>query len=250
MTNEYPQALTIAGSDSDGSAGMQADLHTFFARQVYGTSVITACVAGNSYGIHASVAMPSDFIDQEFTDLATDYHIRAADFGPLVVDPVIMTKHGNQLLEESAFTTLRQELLPLATVLTPNFYEVQKIAEMSIHSDQDMMVAAKKMQKMGAKNIVAKGSHNQTNQTTVRDYILLETGEDFWLSEPYHPTDRVNGTGDSLSACITAELAKGTPMKRAIEIAKQFVNTAIGQPIEVGHKFGPINHWAAQKRNF
>lgn len=271
MTNEYPQALTIAGSDSDGSAGMQADLHTFFARQVYGTSIITACVAGNSYGIHASVAMPSDFIDQEFTDLATDYHIRAAktgmladstliktvvknyraaDFGPLVVDPVIMTKHGNQLLEESAFTTLRQELLPLATVLTPNFYEVQKIAEMSIHSDQDMMVAAKKMQKMGAKNIVAKGSHNQTNQTTVRDYILLETGEDFWLSEPYHPTDRVNGTGDSLSACITAELAKGTPMKRAIEIAKQFVNTAIGQPIEVGHKFGPINHWAAQKRNF
>ncbi|AYM02495.1 bifunctional hydroxymethylpyrimidine kinase/phosphomethylpyrimidine kinase [Levilactobacillus yiduensis] len=271
MINSYPQALTIAGSDSDGSAGMQADLHTFFARGVYGASVMTACVAGNSYGIHASVPMPTDFIDQEFADLADDYHIRAAktgmladseliedvvknyqaaDFGPLVVDPVIMTKHGNQLLEESAFNTLRTKLIPLATVLTPNFYEVQKIAEMTIHNDDDMIMAAKKMQAMGAKNVVAKGSHADEHQPTVRDYILLASGEGFWLSEPYHQTDRVNGTGDSLSACITAELAKGTPMKQAIEIAKQFVNTAIGHPIEVGHKFGPINHWAAQDRSY
>ncbi|QMU08215.1 bifunctional hydroxymethylpyrimidine kinase/phosphomethylpyrimidine kinase [Levilactobacillus suantsaii] len=271
MTNTYPQALTIAGSDSDGSAGMQADLHTFFARNVYGASVITACVAGNSYGIHASIPMPTDFIDQEFQDLADDYHIRAAktgmladselindvvrnyqqaDFGPLVVDPVIMTKHGNQLLEESAFETLRTKLLPLATVLTPNFYEVEKIAEITIHSDADMVAATQKMQTMGAKNIIAKGSHAIANQTVVRDFVLLESGESFWLSQPYHDTDRVNGTGDSLSACITAELAKGTPMKQAIALAKAFVNTAIGNPIEVGHKFGPINHWAAQRASY
>lgn len=271
MTNTYPQALTIAGSDSDGSAGMQADLHTFFARGVYGASVITACVAGNSYGIHASVPLPTNFIDQEFQDLAADYHIRAAktgmladselitdvvrnyqaaDFGPLVVDPVIMTKHGNQLLEESAFETLRKQLLPLATVLTPNFYEVEKIAETTIHTDADMVAAAQKMQAMGAKNIIAKGSHAIADQTTVRDFVLLESGDSFWLSEPYHATDRVNGTGDSLSACITAELAKGTPMKQAITIAKAFVNTAIGNPIDVAHKFGPINHWAAQERTY
>lgn len=271
MTNTYPQALTIAGSDSDGSAGMQADLHTFFACNVYGASVITACVAGNSYGIHASIPMPTDFIDQEFQDLADDYHIRAAktgmladselindvvrnyqqaDFGPLVVDPVIMTKHGNQLLEESAFETLRTKLLPLATVLTPNFYEVEKIAEITIHSDADMVAATQKMQTMGAKNIIAKGSHAIANQTVVRDFVLLESGESFWLSQPYHDTDRVNGTGDSLSACITAELAKGTPMKQAIALAKAFVNTAIGNPIEVGHKFGPINHWAAQRASY
>ncbi|KRN97734.1 hydroxymethylpyrimidine phosphomethylpyrimidine kinase [Levilactobacillus paucivorans] len=270
MVNSFPQALTIAGSDSDGSAGMQADLHTFFARHVHGASVITACVAGNSYGIHASVPMPTDFIDQEFKDLADDYHIKAAktgmladselihnvvknyqaaDFGPLVVDPVIMTKHGNQLLEESAFNTLRTDLLPLATVLTPNFYEAQKIAEMTINNDADMEEAARKMQKMGAKNVIAKGSHAKENQTHVKDFVLLESGENFWLSEPYHETDRVNGTGDSLSACITAELAKGTPMKDAIMIAKQFVNTAIGNPVEVGHKFGPINHWAAMEQN-
>ena len=271
MTNTYPQALTIAGSDSDGSAGMQADLHTFFARGVYGASVMTACVAGNSYGIHASVALPTDFIDQEFQDLTADYRIQAAktgmladselihdvvknyqaaDFGPLVVDPVIMTKHGNQLLEESAFETLRTQLLPLATVLTPNFYEVQKIAETTIHNDADMLAAARKMQTMGAKNIVAKGSHAIADQTTVRDLVLLESGESFWLSQPYHATDRVNGTGDSLSACITAELAKKTPIKQAITIAKTFVNTAIGHPIDVGHKFGPINHWAAQNHDY
>jgi len=271
MVNSYPQALTIAGSDSDGSAGMQADLHTFFARRAYGASVMTACVAGNSYGIHASIPMPTDFIDQEFKDLADDYHIRAsktgmladselindvvknyqaADFGPLVVDPVIMTKHGNQLLEESAFNTLRTALIPLATVLTPNFFEVEKLAEMSISSDSDMETAAHKLQKMGAKNVIAKGSHADPTQKVVKDFVLLESGESFWLSEPYHETDRVNGTGDSLSACITAELAKGTPMKRAIEIAKQFVNAAIGSPIEVGHKFGPVNHWAAMDRDF
>ncbi|KRN03323.1 hydroxymethylpyrimidine phosphomethylpyrimidine kinase [Levilactobacillus senmaizukei DSM 21775 = NBRC 103853] len=267
MINSTPQALTIAGSDSDGSAGMQADLHTFFTRNVYGASVITACVAGNSYGIHASVPMPTDFIDQEFQDLTDDYHIKASktgmladseliknvvknyqkgDFGPLVVDPVIMTKHGSQLLEESAFDTLRMALLPLATVITPNFYESQKIAEMTIRTDDDTITAAHKIQAMGAKNVIAKGAHSDSNQTVVRDYVLLESGEGFWLSEPYHDTDRVNGTGDSLSACITAELAKGTPIKMAIQIAKQFVNTAIGDPIQVGHKFGPINHWAAQ----
>lgn len=178
MINSTPQALTIAGSDSDGSAGMQADLHTFFTRNVYGASVITACVAGNSYGIHASVPMPTDFIDQEFQDLTDDYHIKASktgmladseliknvvknyqkgDFGPLVVDPVIMTKHGSQLLEESAFDTLRMALLPLATVITPNFYESQKIAEMTIRTDDDTITAAHKIQAMGAKNVIAKG---------------------------------------------------------------------------------------------
>lgn len=120
MEDQYVQAMTIAGSDSDGSAGMQADMHTFFTRNVYGVSVMTACVAGNSYGIGASVTLPTDFIDKEFELIAKDFQIRAAktgmladsklietvvknyqkyDFGPLVVDPVIVTKHGNLLLE-------------------------------------------------------------------------------------------------------------------------------------------------------
>ncbi|KRN10394.1 hydroxymethylpyrimidine phosphomethylpyrimidine kinase [Liquorilactobacillus mali KCTC 3596 = DSM 20444] len=265
MANEYPQVMTIAGSDSDGSAGMQADLHTFFTRKVYGISVMTACVAGNSYGIHASVSLPLDFIDQEFADISADFKVRATktgmladssliknvvenykkyDFGPLVVDPVIMTKHGNMLLEESAFETLRELMVPLATVITPNFYESEKLAGMNIKSDDDLIAAAHKLQQMGAKNVVAKGYHQDENQTEVRDFILLESGKSFWLSAPYHGTTHINGTGDSLSACIAAEIAKGTSVEQAIRIAKEYVNIAIGNEIAVGHKFGPINHWA------
>ncbi len=265
VANEFPQALTIAGSDSDGSAGMQADLHTFFRRQVYGTSVITACVAGNSYGIHDSVNLPESFIDQEFKDLADDYHVRASktgmlsdsalirtvirnyqkyDFGPLVVDPVITTKHGNMLLEESAYQTLRDELIPLATVITPNFFEAQKLAEMTIQSRDDMVTAAKKLKQLGAKNIVLKGSHSDPTQKQVSDYILLESGKGFWLTGDFFDTERKNGTGDSLSACIAAELAKGNDVETACRIAKKFVDTAIEHGIQVGHKFGPINHWA------
>ncbi|HAT54600.1 MAG TPA: bifunctional hydroxymethylpyrimidine kinase/phosphomethylpyrimidine kinase [Lactobacillus sp.] len=265
MANEFPQVVTIAGSDSDGSAGLQADLNTFFTRHVYGMSIVTACVAGNSYGIQASTSMPTEFIDQQFTSLAADFNIRAAktgmladatlienvvanyqrvDFGPLVVDPVIVTKHGAMLLETAAFETLREKLVPLATVITPNFYEAQKLANMVIESDDDMVTAAHKLHAMGAKNVMIKGKHSDESQTEVRDLVLLEGGDHFWLSAPYVHTDRVNGTGDSLSACITAELAKGKSVKAAITIAKQYVNTSIANQIKVGHKFGPINHWA------
>lgn len=262
---QYPQALTIAGSDSDGSAGMQADLHTFFARKVYGASVMTACVAGNSYGIQASVTLPTEFIDKEFQLLAEDYQIRASktgmianseliktivknyqlyDFGPLVVDPVIMMKHGNMLIEEEALSTLKEELIPLATVLTPNFYEAEKLTGIQLATESDFEAAAQKLQKMGAKNVVIKGAHRSSEQTEVRDYLLLASGESHWLSAPYHETDRINGTGDSLSACIAAELAKGTDVLTAVQIAKQFVNEAIGAELTIGHKYGPINHWA------
>ncbi|UQS86074.1 bifunctional hydroxymethylpyrimidine kinase/phosphomethylpyrimidine kinase (plasmid) [Nicoliella spurrieriana] len=266
--NQYPQALTIAGSDSDGSAGMQADLHTFHSLKVYGTSVVTACVAGNSYGIHDSVTMPLSFIAQEFKDLADDYQVRAAktgmlgnsdlintvvenyqkyDFGPLVVDPVIITKHGDMLLEQSAFETLKQNLIPLATVITPNFFEAQKLTEMQINSDADMMTAAKKLRDMGAKNVMVKGRHDSDEQTQVSDLVLLEDGSHFWLTGKYFNTDRKNGTGDSLSAGIAAELAKGASVTDAIKIAKGYVERAIQNEILVGHKYGPINHWTTEE---
>lgn len=267
MVNSFPQVLTIAGSDSDGSAGVQADLHTFFSRKVYGLSVITACVSGNSYGIHASEPLPLAFVKQQFKDVAADFKIRACktgmladsalletvaacyqryDLGPLVVDPVIMTKHGNMLLEESAFATMRSKLLPLATVVTPNYYEAQKLSQVELTDDAAIVLAATKLQQMGAKNVVIKGYHQDKEQKEVRDFVLLENGKNFWLSEPYYHTLRINGTGDSLSACIAAELAKGTNIENAVRIAKKYVNTAIKHELQIGHKFGPINHWAAQ----
>lgn len=265
MANEFPQALTIAGADSDGSAGMEADLTTFFTLGVHGMCVLTAAVAGNSYGIDAAHNMPTAFIAQQFKTLAADFHIRAAKtgmladselihtvaahvqdgaVGPLVLDPVIITKHGAMLLEESAYETLRQELIPLATVITPNFFEAQKLAEMDIKTDEDMITAAQKLQDLGAKNVLVKGAHHAGDQEEVRDYALLEDGTGFWLRAPYVATDRINGTGDTLSAAITAEIAKGTSIADAFRIAKQYTYEAIAQPIAVGHKFGPINHWA------
>ncbi|GMA69797.1 hydroxymethylpyrimidine/phosphomethylpyrimidine kinase [Leuconostoc litchii] len=267
MINDFPQVLTIAGSDSDGSAGLQADLHTFFIRNTYGMSVLVAAVAGNSYGIHAAETLPLEFIEKQFEVLADDFHIRASktgmlsddklietvvkayqkyNFGPLVVDPVITTKHGAQLLKESAFKALKEQLLPLATVATPNFFEAQLLTGRVIDSEQQQVAAAKDIQALGVQNVIVKGWHNQENQNEVADYVLLADGTEFWLRHPYFITTHINGTGDTLSATIAAEISKGQDIATAIRIAHDITTTAIAHEIAVGHKFGPINHWAAQ----
>lgn len=262
------QALTIAGHDSDGSAGMPADLHAFFADRVYGHGILTAAVAGNSQGIYASQIMPADFIAKQFEVLAADFKIQAAktgmladddvinvvadqyekvDFGPLVVDPVIITKHGAMLLAESAFELFRKRMVPLATVLTPNFFEAQKLTERELKNDEAIIEAAKELQQMGAQNVVIKGQHQPGQVKPVRDFVRLADGEEFWLSQNYVATNRVNGTGDTYSAIITAELAKKVEVKQAVIKANQFVHTAIQNELMVGHQYGPINHWAGMK---
>lgn len=265
MANELPQVATIAGVDSDGSAGAQADLNSFFMRGTYGTLILTAAVAGNSYGIHDSQVMPLSFIDSQFKALGEDLKIRAAktgmladaaviknvaanlqkyDFGPLVLDPVISTKHGNMLLETEAFETLKTVLIPMADVITPNFYEAEHLTGMKLTDKDAIIKAAEAIHNMGAKNVMLKGRHDSATQTEVSDYVLLDSGKRFWLTGPYYDTERKNGTGDTLSAVITAELGKGTDLEDAIRLAKHFVDTAIAHEIPVGHKFGPINHWA------
>lgn len=268
MVNGEIQALTIAGNDSDGSAGMPADLRSFYARNVYGMGLITAAVAGNSYGIEAAHVMPVDFIKTQFDVLAKDFKIRASKtgmladsdvinvvadnydtqvFGPLVVDPVIITKHGAMLLEEEAYETFKKRLIPLANVITPNFFEAQKLTDEPLDSKESIIAAAAKLQNLGAKNVMIKSRHDNPEQADVSDYILLENGDSFWLTEQFVNTERVNGTGDTLSAVIAAELAKGFSVEQAIRTAKAFVHTAISNEIAVGHKYGPINHWAAMK---
>lgn len=269
MVNQQVQAVTIAGHDSDGSAGMPADLHAFFVDGVYGHGLLTAAVSGNSYGIEAAQVMPKDYIAQEFKTLSADFKISAAktgmlanddvinvvadqyakvDFGPLVVDPVIITKHGAMLLEQSAYELFRERIIPLATVITPNFYEAQKLTGLELKDTQEMFAAAEKLQKMGAKNVVVKGEHNDATQKEVVDVVLLEDGSKFEMSKPFFDTTHVNGTGDTFSAIIAAELAKGNTVKNAVLYAKDAVYAAISNPIEVGHKFGPINHWAAERK--
>ncbi|MFC6175269.1 bifunctional hydroxymethylpyrimidine kinase/phosphomethylpyrimidine kinase [Companilactobacillus huachuanensis] len=264
MLNEFTQVLTIAGSDSDGSAGAQADLKTFMSCGVYGMSVLTAAVAGNSYGIHDSINMPVSFIQSQIKDIKDDFKVSAfktgmlsdseiihtvADaikdkpFGPFVLDPVIITKHGAMLLETEAYQTLIDELFPLADLITPNFYEAKKLSGLELKNREEIVKAAHKLRKLGPKNIMIKGEHSDDSISEVEDYVLLEDGQSFWISEPYVKTDHINGTGDTLSSCIVAELAKEKSMEDAIKIAKTVTYNAIKHEIAVGHKYGPINHF-------
>lgn len=263
MTDQNQKiAVTIAGNDSDGSAGMPADLHSFYARGVYGMGLLTAAVAGNTKGIFAQQVMPLDFIQKQFDVLADDFTINAAktgmvadskvmnvvadnlekyDFGKIVIDPVISTKHGNTLMDDDSYNTFINRLVPLADIITPNFYEQKKLTGLD-----EVKKGAKMLQDMGAKNVLMKGRHDG-EQTEVTDLLLTEDGKFHTFTKPYFKTDRVNGTGDTLSAVIAAELAKGNDLIDSVKIAKDFTYEAISHPIAVGSKFGPINHLAAQK---
>ncbi|MFC6180794.1 bifunctional hydroxymethylpyrimidine kinase/phosphomethylpyrimidine kinase [Lactiplantibacillus daowaiensis] len=263
MVNEFPQVVTIAGTDSGGGAGVMADLKTMQARHVFGTAVVVAVTAQNTLGVQDFMALPTKLIDEQFTSLVTDLNIRACktgmladashvhcvvenlkrvDFGPLTVDPVMIAKGGAALLAADAIQTVRDELVPLATVITPNLPEAAALTGLTIEDDQAMMAAGHALQELGAKNVIIKGGHEADPQTA-NDFVLLADGSSFWLSAPRVDTVRTHGTGDTLSACITAELAKGAAMATAIQTGKAYVAAAIQQTIQVGHGHGPLNHW-------
>ncbi|MEN2326855.1 bifunctional hydroxymethylpyrimidine kinase/phosphomethylpyrimidine kinase [Lacticaseibacillus paracasei] len=261
--NRTPQVVTIAGSDSGGGAGLQADLKTFQARHVFGMSIVVALTAQNTYGVQAGLPIPAGFIDAQFQSLAADFDIRAAktgmladrehveavvrnlqqvDFGPLIVDPVMVAKGGATLLASEAVVTIKEQLLPLADVVTPNLPEAEILVGKKIVTNADMVRAARTIQTLGVKHVIIKGGHRQNHKA--EDLILLADGTCYWLSAPRIATANTHGTGDTFSACIAAELAKGQPLKAAIMTAKAFLQGAISQGISVGHGHGPTNHWA------
>lgn len=263
MINSTPQVVTIAGSDSGGGAGAQADLKTFQARQVFGTSIFVALTAQNTLGVQAVHPVPTEFIKAQFESLASDLHIRAAktgmladsrivqavvesykvsNFGPLVVDPVMIAKGGHPLLAEEAIETIKEKLLPIATVCTPNLPEAECLVGHPLQTREEIVEAARYLQGLGSKNIIIKGGHSQGD--TVRDYVLLEDGTSFWMLAPRIASTATHGTGDTFSACITAELAKGKDLREAIIIARRFIQGVIADRIFVGHGHGPTNHWA------
>lgn len=265
--NNYPQALTIAGSDSGGGAGIQADLKSFQERHVFGTSVITAITAQNTRGVHAIFNLPLATITDQLTAIADDFnikafktgmlanheviqllaaHLKTVDFGPLVVDPVMVAKGGSALLVDSAVSALKTDLIPLATVITPNLPEAEIIADMILKTKADIEIAALKIQALGAKNVVIKGGHRLDVADAV-DYLLLEDGSSEWLSKPRMETKDTHGTGCTFSAVLTAELAKGQDVQSAVHLAKDFIHEAIKNGIAVGHGHGPVNHWAYQE---
>ncbi|BDR61151.1 bifunctional hydroxymethylpyrimidine kinase/phosphomethylpyrimidine kinase [Lactobacillus xylocopicola] len=263
QVNSFPQVLTIAGTDSGGGAGIMADLKTFQMQRVFGTAVVVAVTAQNTLGVQDSYLMPLDMVDEQFAALAADFKIRACktgmlgdanhvhqvalnlqkyNFGPVTVDPVMVAKGGAPLLEPAAVATVKEELLPLANLVTPNLPEAEVLTGLRAESEAQYPDLAHSLQELGAQNVLIKGGHASHN--TVRDYALLSNGSSFWVSSPRKQTERTHGTGDTLAAAITAQLALGHNLQDAIESAKKYVSRTIEQTIQVGHGHGPLNHWA------
>lgn len=269
MTNDFPQTLTIAGTDSGGGAGIAADLKTMQMRHVFAAMVVVAVTAQNTLGVQDAFPMPTKMIDEQFASLAVDLNIRACktgmladaehvkaivsnlkkyDFGPLTVDPVMIAKGGAPLLSEDAISVVRDELVPLADLVTPNLPEAEKLTGMTITTEDEMVTAGKKLQALGAKNVLVKGGHfNSADEAN--DFVLLADGKSFWMTAPRVDTHNTHGTGDTISACITAERAKGHTMEEAIRTGKAYVEATIRDGINVGHGHGPLNHWAKIKED-
>ena len=266
--NTYPQALTIAGSDSGGGAGIQADLKTFQMRKVFGTSVITAVTAQNTQGVWDIHPIPLSTIKNQLKAIAEDFNIQAfkigmlgnADiincvaeslqqyqFGRLVLDPVMIAKGGAALLTENAIESLKTQLLPLADLITPNLPEVKVLTGIDVINNQTAQQAASKLQQLGVQNILIKGGHTECFAGDESNDWLFTTDEMLILPAKRFNTPHTHGTGCTLSACITAELAKGHNIKEAVITAKKFITAAISHPLNIGHKYGPVNHWAFQQ---
>ncbi|MCM0582544.1 bifunctional hydroxymethylpyrimidine kinase/phosphomethylpyrimidine kinase [Weissella diestrammenae] len=263
MTNSTPQVMTIAGIDSSGGAGMSADLKTFTMNGVYGANVVVSITAQNTTGVQSVEMVSPTMVAAQLKSVADDLHISAVktgmlgdaqtvttvakaiqtyDFGAFILDPVMVAKGGAHLLEDSAVTAVIQNLLPLSTLVTPNLPEAEVLTGTTIQSDIEIAQAAHQLQQLGAKNVLIKGGHG--DEPVVRDYVLLADQSAFWLESQRFATIKTHGTGDTISAAITARLALGDSLKAAIIYAKHYVDATIRQSINVGHGHGPLNHWA------
>lgn len=262
------KALTIAGSDSGGGAGIQADIKTFQELQVFGMSALTAVTAQNTLGVHGVYPLPAEAVKQQIQAIAEDMGTDAVKTGMLfsseiiqavaekvkqyglknlVVDPVMIAKGGASLLQDEAVSALKECLIPLATVITPNIPEAEVLAGMTIHTLDDKKQAAKKLLSLGVKYVVIKGGHSENDNNEAID--LLYDGQQFTYFKSIRiNTKNTHGTGCTFSAAIAAELAKGKSVKDAVQVAKDFIQAAIEEDLGIGNGHGPTNHWAYKRR--
>ena len=262
------KALTIAGSDSGGGAGIQADLKTFQELNVFGMSALTAITAQNTLGVQGVYPLSIEAVIQQIDSIADDigtdavktgmlfsseiiiavsYKVMEYKWENLVVDPVMVAKGGSTLLKSEAVQALKKHLLPLAKVVTPNIPEAEILTDMSIHTLDDRKEAAKKINSLGAKYVIMKGGHDEKTDTIVD---LLYDGEQFVPMESNRiNTQHTHGTGCTFAAAVTAELAKGHNIYEAARVAKEFIHAAIENELGIGSGHGPTNHWAYRKKN-
>lgn len=255
------KALTIAGSDSGGGAGIQADLKTFAALGAYGSSVITALTAQNTLGVQGVYEVSAEFVGQQLDSVLSDIGAAAVKTGmlfnapiieivatkvtqyglaKLVVDPVMYAKSGDALLLPQAMEALRVRLLPLAYLVTPNLPEAEAIASLKINDETSMQEAARRIIALGAKNVLIKGGHLSGE----RSPDLLFDGQNFTTFDaPRLATQNSHGTGCTLSAAITAFLARGKTLPEAIGAAKAYLTEALKQAVSIGGGQSPVAHF-------
>ncbi|MDA2918225.1 bifunctional hydroxymethylpyrimidine kinase/phosphomethylpyrimidine kinase [Desulfobacterota bacterium AH_259_B03_O07] len=262
MSHRIPRALTIAGSDSGGGAGIQADLKTFTAFNVYGMSVLTSITAQNTQSVLGISDLSPDFVELQIDAVIGDIGLDAVKTGmlsnkdiissvakkikqygveKLVIDPVMIAKSGDSLLKSDAEKALINELLPLAYVVTPNLPEAEVISGIKASSLDEMKESAIKIKALGPRNVLIKGGHLDWSQDAID---ILYNGTEFHeYKAPMLETKNTHGTGCTYSAAICAGLAKGFDVLDAVEDAKEYVTQAIKNSFNLGKGHGPLNHF-------
>lgn len=252
-------ALTIAGSDSSGGAGIQADIKTMTANGVYAMSAITALTAQNTTGVSEIMEVTDRFLEEELESVFADIRPDAVKIGMvssetlidviagklkqygakhIVVDPVMVATSGAKLISESAVSALKEKLLPLAEVLTPNIPEAEVLAGMEIRSETDMIEAADKISEAYGCAVLVKGGH----QLNDANDLLSKNGEHFWFHGKRIDNPNTHGTGCTLSSAIASNLAKGFCLEDSVMRAKEYISGALEAMLDLGQGSGPMNH--------
>ncbi len=255
------QVLTIAGSDSGGGAGIQADLKAMSANGTYAMSVLTSVTAQNTQGVTAIHELPATIVQAQLDAIFDDFDVAAAKTGMLssaplaslvsrtlrhhrlphlIVDPVMVSQSGRDLLQPDAIDIIKHELIPLASVLSPNLPEAERLTGLTIRSLADARQAAKALHRLGCQHVLIRGGHSLDRPATDLLYdgrfFTLYQGE--WIDTPH-----THGTGCTFTAALAAHLAVGKPLPDAVEAAKQYVTSAIRHSLAIGRGRGPTNHF-------
>lgn len=260
----YRQVLTIAGSDSGGGAGIQADLKTFSAFGCYGMSAITAITAQNTCGVTAIHPVPDDIVAAQIRAVVDDIGVDAVKVGMLssasiiavvaeqlqscgskkiVIDPVMVATSGDKLLQDDAISALKEVLIPCAKVITPNIPEAEVLTGRIIKNREELLQAAESLLKLGPQAVLVKGGHLGVEDSP--DCLLVKDKNPVWLEAERITTDNTHGTGCTLSSAIAAALASGYDLEQAVDSAKNYITQAIkaGKNYKIGHGHGPVKHF-------
>lgn len=251
--------LTIAGTDPTGGAGVQADLKTFMAHNVYGMSIITALVAQNTLGVKDIMNVTPNFLEEQFDCVFNDIFPDALKIGMvsetelihtivkklkqyharhIVVDPVMVSTSGSRLIEDSALDALKYELIPLSEIITPNIPEAEVLTGKKIKSKEDMIRAAQDIRQWYQGDILIKGGHFEDRA----DDLLYHNNEKIWLECEHIDNPNTHGTGCTLSSAIASHLASGYDMITSVRKAKDYISGALKANLDLGHGSGPLNH--------